>query len=167
MLVTGCSAASSSPAPTVAVRDLPGVGVILVDMDDSTLYVADEERGGVVQCTGACAITWPPLTVPRGASPVAGEGVQGRLATLVRSDGAVQVTYDGQPLYLFSRDTGPGIAKGNGLTDSSLTWHVAMPGASAPAAWPGGVAGWRRGREVRRPTADAGRVRSAAPGRPP
>lgn len=131
-LTAGCAPGEATPAePTVSVRQIPGVGAVLVDMDDSTLYVSDEEWGGAVQCVGPCAATWPPLTVLRGSSPTAGEGVPGTLATIDRADGLVQVTYDGRPLYLFSLDTGPGMAKGNGVVESSLTpsltWRIATP----------------------------------------
>jgi predicted lipoprotein with Yx(FWY)xxD motif len=132
VLLTGCAPQNAAPAEaTVSIRQIPGVGPVLVDMDDSTLYVTDEEWGGGVRCTGACALTWPPLTVLRGSTPTAGEGVPGTLATIDRADGLVQVTYDGRPLYLFSLDTGPGVIKGNGYVDESLTpsltWRIATP----------------------------------------
>jgi len=138
--IAGCSPSRQRPPePTVAVRDVPGHGTILVDRDGSTLYVSDEERGGFVRCVAECATVWPPLTIPPGEEPVAGEGVTGQLGTITRADGNVQVTYDGRPLYLYSLDTGPDIAKGDGLTeqagDTTLTWHVATPGrAPAPSA---------------------------------
>lgn len=135
-LTAGCAPGEATPAePTVSVRQIPGVGAVLVDMDDSTLYVSDD---GPERCTAACAAIWPPLTVLRGSEPTAGEGVPGALATINRSDGLVQVTYDGRPLYLYSLDTGPGMIKGNGLTEDSLTppltWRVATPDGRRRAA---------------------------------
>lgn len=118
-------------------REVPGHGTILVDRDGSTLYVSDEERGGFVRCVAECATVWPPLTIAPGDEPIAGEGVTGQLGTITREDGSVQVTYDGRPLYLYSLDTGPDIAKGDGVTEqagsTTLTWQVATPGR-APAA---------------------------------
>ena len=59
-----------------------------------------------MHCTGACATTWPPLTVPAHtmvAKHVA--GVMGTFGTIVRPGGKTQVTWDGRPLYTFHGDT--------------------------------------------------------------
>jgi predicted lipoprotein with Yx(FWY)xxD motif len=65
----------------------------------------------------------------------AGPGVTGKLATIKRSDGSVQATYNGHPLYTYVADTAPGQAKGNGLNLSGGVWHeVAASGTAAPAA---------------------------------
>jgi predicted lipoprotein with Yx(FWY)xxD motif len=39
--------------------------------------------------------------------------VTGQLATITRSDGSLQVTYKGLPLYFFHSDSNPGDTKGN------------------------------------------------------
>ena len=54
-------------------------------------------------CQGQCAVYWPPvLTSER---PEAGPGVdQHALGIIVRHDGTHQVTYNGRPLYLFTKD---------------------------------------------------------------
>ena len=66
----------------------------------------------------------------------AGAGVTGKLATIKRSDGSVQATYNGHPLYTYVADTAPGQAKGNGLNLSGGVWHevTASGAAAAPAA---------------------------------
>ncbi len=55
-------------------------------------------------CTGVCAaVKWPPVLTS--GRPMAGPGVdQNALGTIVRPDGTHQVTYNGQPLYLFYKD---------------------------------------------------------------
>lgn len=55
-------------------------------------------------CQGACAaVFWPPVLTS--GRPEAGPGIdQNALGTIVRPDGTHQVTYNGQPLYLFSGD---------------------------------------------------------------
>ncbi len=64
----------------------------------------------------------------------AGTGVTGKLATITRSDGSVQATYNGHPLYTYSGDSAPGQAKGNGLNASGGVWHeITASGAAAPA----------------------------------
>ena len=66
----------------------------------------------------------------------AGPGVTGKLATIKRSDGSVQATYNGRPLYTYVADTAPGQAKGNGLNLNGGVWHevTASGAAAAPAA---------------------------------
>jgi len=55
-------------------------------------------------CQGACsAVFWPPVLTS--GRPDAGPGIDPHaLGTIVRPDGTHQVTYNGQPLYLFSGD---------------------------------------------------------------
>ena len=65
----------------------------------------------------------------------AGAGVTGKLATITRSDGSMQATYNGRPLYTYVADSAPGQAKGNGLNLNGGVWHeVTASGAAAPAA---------------------------------
>jgi hypothetical protein len=69
------------------------------------------------------------------ATPMIGE--IGTIGWIARSDGSIQATYDGHPLYSASVDTAPGQARGNGLTASGGLWHeVTVPGAAAPASSP-------------------------------
>jgi predicted lipoprotein with Yx(FWY)xxD motif len=56
-------------------------------------------------------------------SPKAGTGVTGRLGTIRRSDGSLQATYNGHPLYSYIGDSAPGQAKGNNLNLNGGLWH--------------------------------------------
>jgi len=116
---------------TVTVGDGGDLGDILVDADGNTLYIAEGESAESILCLEACLAAWPPLTVPAGDEPTAGDGVDGTLATVTRDDGAVQVTFDGLPLYTFANDSGPGDVTGHGVVDQ-LTWHALTPGGPAP-----------------------------------
>ena len=61
------------------------------------------DRGRESACQGLCAVYWPPLLTSD--RPVAGPGVdQHALGFILRPDGTHQVTYHGQPLYLFNKD---------------------------------------------------------------
>ncbi len=65
----------------------------------------DSHRGrSKSACNGTCAaVYWPPVLTS--GRPVAGPGVDRHaLGTIVRSDGTHQVTYKGQPLYMFYGD---------------------------------------------------------------
>jgi predicted lipoprotein with Yx(FWY)xxD motif len=105
--------------------NVDGVGDVLVDSDGAALYAADEEVGGDVLCTEACAAIWIPLTVP------AGGDLEGDIGVAERLDGPDQVTFDGRRLYRFAEDPGPGEVTGDGFADTFdgqlFTWHVASP----------------------------------------
>ena len=90
------------------------MGTILVAASNShTVYTFNSDTPGVSKCSGGCATTWPPLTVASGTTPTGGPGVTGQLATITRSDGSVQVTYKGMPLYFFHSDSKAGDTMGN------------------------------------------------------
>ena len=67
----------------------------------------------------------------------------GTLATITRSDGTTQATWNGHPLYTYVGDKAPGQASGNGLNLSGGVWHeVAISGSPAPASSPSGKSGY-------------------------
>ena len=90
------------------------MGTILVAASNShTVYTFDSDTPGASKCNGGCASTWPPLSIATGVTPTGGPGVTGQLGTITRSDGSMQVTYKGLPLYFFHSDANPGDTKGN------------------------------------------------------
>jgi len=90
------------------------MGTILVAASNShTVYTFNSDSPGVSRCTGGCATTWPPLTIAGGVTPTGGPGVTGQLGTITRSDGSLQVTYKGMPLYFFHSDSKAGDTMGN------------------------------------------------------
>ncbi len=114
-------AAASTPAggggaSTVEAKAVGTLGTVLVaGSNGMTVYQfnSDVANSGTSACTGTCATVWPALTIPAGATPVAGAGVTGKLGTITRTDnGSTQVTYKGLPLYFFSGDKAPGDSKG-------------------------------------------------------
>jgi predicted lipoprotein with Yx(FWY)xxD motif len=133
------SAAVASPAVApVAVKTatVASFGSVLVNGSGLTLYRYTSDRKGASTCSGACAAEWPPLVVKGDAKPVAGKGVAAsRLGMIKRSNGQMQVTYGGYPLYLFAGDSKAGQTKGQGF---EKTWYlVASSGAlvkTSPAA---------------------------------
>jgi predicted lipoprotein with Yx(FWY)xxD motif len=128
---TGGSAAGG--APTISTATVSGVGKVLVDGNGMTLYTLGTESSGTIMCTGSCAQSWPPVLLTDGATAAtAGSGVDAsKLGTIDRPDGGTQVTYAGMPLYLWTGDSAPGQATGQGVAGFS----VASPaGASAASA---------------------------------
>ena len=120
---------------TVSTKQVDGVGTVLVDSKGLALYSPDQEEGGKVLCTGACASFWIPLSASSATAP---SGVAD-LGTITRPDWTMQVTASGRPLYTFSEDS-PGDVKGNGFSDDfggqRLTWHAVL--ANGTAAGSGG-----------------------------
>ena len=115
------SASASAPASaatgalTVDAKPVGAAGTVLVDgKSGMTVYsfTKDVKDSGKSACTVGCIDTWPPLTVAAGATPTGGTGVTGKLGTITRDDGTLQVTYNGLPLYYFKNDKAPGDANG-------------------------------------------------------
>jgi predicted lipoprotein with Yx(FWY)xxD motif len=99
------------------------LGTILVDSRARTVYLFKGDVGTRSACSGACAQAWPPLLAH--GRPRIGSGAKGPLiGTVRRSDGTVQVTYNGHPLYRFARDHKPGDVAGQGLTAFGAQWFT-------------------------------------------
>ena len=122
---------ASGAAVTVSAANVPGVGTVLVDGNNHTLYVLVGEKGGKVTCTssGNCTGIWPPVVLPTGTSQATpGSGIQSSLLSVVMGpSGDHRVTYNGWPLYTFASDTAPGQAKGQGVKDVYGQWWVLGP----------------------------------------
>jgi predicted lipoprotein with Yx(FWY)xxD motif len=118
----GSVAAAGGPAAATAgglkTARIGGV-MVLTDARGLTLYWFAPDTATRSNCNGSCAAYWPPVKGPATAGP----GVTGRLSTIKRSDGSIQVTYDGHPLYTYVGDTGPGQASGNRLNLNGGLWY--------------------------------------------
>jgi predicted lipoprotein with Yx(FWY)xxD motif len=136
-------AGSGTRTDTVAVRQLSGIGSVLVNQSGKPLYTSDVEASGKIVCSsGACAAFWKPLTLDSGRPT--GPAGAGKLGELKRPDGSTQVTANGRPLYTFAEDS-PGKASGNGFTDDfdghHFTWSVVRAGGAGAAGNAGGSSG--------------------------
>ena len=107
------------------------IGTVLTNTQGHTLYWFAPDTSTTSHCTGSCATYWPPVKGP--VSAAAGISLPGKFATITRSDGSVQATYDGHPLYTYSGDTAAGQTTGNGLTASGGKWWAVTPSGSKPA----------------------------------
>jgi predicted lipoprotein with Yx(FWY)xxD motif len=112
----------------LGVKNVSGLGPVLVNGEGRTLYVFAPDHGKKVTCTGQCAAVWPPLKVASGQKPSVSGAVK---ASLVSSDtdpaGGSVVTYNGWPLYLYVADPTPGTAHGQALNSSGGLWYVISP----------------------------------------
>lgn len=131
----GSGSSANTLGATVSAKTLGGAGTVLVDSRGQALYRSQQERNGMVLCTGSCLSFWQPLTV-KGTPTAASLG--GKLGVVKRPDGGRQVTYNGELLYRFMLDTA-GEVKGDGAKDAfggqKFHWHVVRPlGASSSGA---------------------------------
>jgi predicted lipoprotein with Yx(FWY)xxD motif len=115
---TVSSPSAASSGTTLETRKINGV-VVLTNAKGFTLYWFAPDTSTASKCNGPCAAIWPPVTGPA----TAGAGVTGKLGTIKRSDGSVQATYNGHPLYTYVADTAPGQVHGNGLDVNGGVWH--------------------------------------------
>jgi predicted lipoprotein with Yx(FWY)xxD motif len=135
-------ALASSVTPTVSsTKNATLNKTIVVDAHGRSVYALSPETVHHLLCKPrACFEFWPPVTVrSRAVKLQAGRGVQGHLALLRRSDGKLQVTLSGIPLYRFAGDSAKGQANGEGIKSFGGTWHaVSAKGSRAvtPATGP-------------------------------
>jgi predicted lipoprotein with Yx(FWY)xxD motif len=119
--------ASTAASAAINAKNVPGVGTVLVNGQGQTLYMLTSEKGGKITCTQAngCTQAWPETLLTNGATATADSGAQASLLGTVKdASGNLEVTYNHWPLYTFSGDSGPGVAKGQGLTSFGGTWYV-------------------------------------------
>jgi predicted lipoprotein with Yx(FWY)xxD motif len=120
----GSRASATTTTTTVATRQVAGA-TVLVTAAGLPLYTNNQDSAAMVQCTGACATVWRPLTVASGTPT--GTSAAGALGVVALSDGARQVTVNGKPVYTFVADRA-GKVSGDNAHDQfggmKFTWHV-------------------------------------------
>ena len=123
LAVLGVSLAQAGgPAPaapgslkTAAIHGL----TVLTNARGFTLYWFAPDTPTKSVCNSSCAAYWPPVKGPAALSA----GVAGQVGTIKRSDGSLQATYNGHPLYTYVADGAPGQAKGNNLNLNGGLWY--------------------------------------------
>lgn len=121
---------ASTPGTDVTVKHAGKLGTILAaGPKRMTVYLFEADKGTASACSGACASAWPPVAT--GGAPVALHGaVAADLGTTRRSDGTMQVTYKGHPLYYFVKDKDSGDAYGEGSKAFGAGWYALSPRGS-------------------------------------
>jgi predicted lipoprotein with Yx(FWY)xxD motif len=120
LVVAGASSPAAPAATGTALRTaMIGGTRVLTNAQGFTLYSFAPDTPGTSKCYGSCAAYWPPVT----GTTAAGQGLPGKVATITRTGGAHQLTYNGHPLYTYIGDTAPGQAKGNNLNLNGGLWH--------------------------------------------
>ena len=133
----GYGGTSGAPADPVAATPQVGtiltanstakLGTVVVDGQGYTLYRFDKDsaKPPTSNCAGECAQQWPPVLATPG-TPLTVEGVeQEAVGTINRSDGTIQLTLGGWPVYRFSGDPQPGATSGQG--NGGGEWAAVTP----------------------------------------
>jgi predicted lipoprotein with Yx(FWY)xxD motif len=123
--------ASGAPTGPVAIKTVTGRdGTYLTDRSGRALYMWVGDDAGKSNCSGDCALAWPPVVTA--STPSASGGARSaNVGTITRSDGGRQVTYKGHPLYYFVVDSGPGTTKGQGSDSFGARWWLVAPSGAA------------------------------------
>ena len=140
----GYGGTSGAPADPVAATPRVGtiltanstakLGTVVVDGQGYTLYRFDKDsaKPPTSNCAGECAQKWPPVLATPG-TPLTVEGVeQEAVGTINRSDGTIQLTLGGWPVYRFSGDPQPGAISGQG--NGGGEWAAVTPEGQKAAA---------------------------------
>ena len=81
-------------------------------------------------CYDECAVAWPPVLTD--GPPVAAQGADAdALGTTPRTDGSMQVTYGGHPLYYYAHE-GPNEVRCHNVSGFGGLWLALSP-AGEPA----------------------------------
>ncbi len=117
----------AGPAPTITMPKNGFAGTFLADGAGRALYVygadlpGDCEHPAITTCYNDCAVAWP---IFNGEPRVLAAGLDESLfGSIRRTDGTVQTTYRGWPLYYYKSDVGPGDVKGQAV---GRIWHLAQ-----------------------------------------
>jgi predicted lipoprotein with Yx(FWY)xxD motif len=123
------AAAGNAALASVAIKTMSTAkGTVLVNAAGLTLYWFAMDTPSQSNCNGSCATYWKPVLGT--ATAAAGTTLPHGFATIKRSDGELQVTYDGHPLYTYTGDTTAGQINGNGLNASGGLWWAITPSGS-------------------------------------
>jgi predicted lipoprotein with Yx(FWY)xxD motif len=129
--VAGAATAPSAPATSKSSSAASGQvlkttqikgATVLTNSKGMTLYSFAPDTPTKSACYGSCAAYWPPVYGAQKAGP----GVTGTLGTIKRTDGTIQATYDGHPLYTYIGDSAPGQATGNNINLNGGLWHEVL-----------------------------------------
>jgi len=133
------AAHSSASGSTVTIEThSTSQGTVLATASGMTIYWFAIDTPTTSNCNGSCSTYWPPVIGKPTA--MAGTSLPKGFGTITRSNGEVQATYNGHPLYTYMGDTAAGQISGNGKNLSGGLWWAMTPtGAKLSAS--GGSSG--------------------------
>jgi predicted lipoprotein with Yx(FWY)xxD motif len=125
---TEAKKAKKPPAPrpgTIVHVDGSEFGPMIYGPRNQAIYIFERDSKNKTNCYGECAAAWPPV-LTRGEPRARGGAKQSLLGTVKRRDGALQVTYAGQPLYYYANE-GPGEVRCHNVNLNGGLWWVIGP----------------------------------------
>lgn len=116
----------ATPPLTLDTASTGTLGTYLIAANGMTLYKYTPDKPNISNCTGQCAIIWPPYVVSSTdtSTLAVGSSIMGKLGTIKRANGSLQLTYNKIPLYFYSKDKNPGDTSGQGVAG---IWFVVAP----------------------------------------
>lgn len=115
--------ALASSGAVVTTRD-GKLGTMLAARNGHTLYMFNRDWRKSY-CYGSCAATWKPDISYGRPTAASGSQVNAKLlGTTRRTNGSLQVTYNGHPLYLYVGDKSPGAMHGEGKYQFRGYWYA-------------------------------------------
>ncbi len=125
---------SGSPSPgaspsafTINTMSKTGIGTYLVDSKGMTLYFTMKDSVGKSVVAGDTLKIWPVFFTPNISVPTS--LTTSDFGSITRSDGAMQTTFRGFPLYFFANDKAPGDTNGEGIGG---VWFAVTPSNFPP-----------------------------------
>jgi predicted lipoprotein with Yx(FWY)xxD motif len=97
-------------------------GRILANGRGRALYLFTSDHG-TPTCESDCAQAWPPYIVKSKPTAI-GDAKQGKVGTIRRSDGRLQASYAGHPLYYYVSDNEPGEVLCQAVEEYGGLWYV-------------------------------------------
>jgi predicted lipoprotein with Yx(FWY)xxD motif len=122
MTISLASSASAVPT-TLKVSQNASWGPTLALKNGDTVYAFSKDARNKSDCTGQCAVDWPPVLLSTGLQKPDGVGVKS-FGVIMRSNGTHQVTYEGIPLYRFIGDKQAGQVNGNITAFEGHWWSI-------------------------------------------
>lgn len=132
---TGCNYTPGPSPPPLTPRPTREVAIdkfVLTRVGDDVywqdpfgraVYTRDADPPGKSRCYDECALLWPPVVLLAGEVPAVKPASIGKVGSIVRDDGSIQMTFKGKPLYYYSADTEPALA--NGMCEEG--WSMITP----------------------------------------
>jgi predicted lipoprotein with Yx(FWY)xxD motif len=105
------------------------LGTTVAEVHGLKLYRFDKDKNkpSASECYDQCAATWPPVTIAPGGNVYVTGVDKSKVSAIRRTDGAVQLTLNGAPMYTYSGDKAPGDLNGQAV-DSE--WFAFAPDGS-------------------------------------
>jgi predicted lipoprotein with Yx(FWY)xxD motif len=126
---TSSVASTVAPSNTIATAAKSGIGTYLVDNSGLTLYWVTLDSIGKSNITGSTLTIWPVFYTANIVVPSSLNASD--FGSIQRSDGKMQTTYRGWPLYHYYQDLLSGNTYGQGIDG---VWFAAGPASSGPTS---------------------------------